>query len=175
MILSLKCRLNEADALVFNSIIVTPFLDVTPADRKALDGLFSAGHLSDASYFLAAYPDKGPRAVLKIGIVNDIGVYADDVDPRREADAICCEPTTGFAGDIQELIQARRGSPRKVAEVWWFHSSPQADQEWHGFRKIFAHTLGELILFAPIMPPSKIEHIGFSKPPGQDLVTMELQ
>ncbi len=172
---SLKCRLNKSDALVFRNIIVTPFLNVSTTERMALDGLFAAGHLPDGGYFLAAYPDKGPRAVLKIGFVDDLGIYAKDVDPRKSAEAVYFEPSTGFVGDIQELIQVRRGSRRKVAEVWWFHSSPQADSEWHSFMETFAHTLGEQIFFAPIMPPTKVAHIDFSKPPGEDLVTMKLK
>lgn len=170
----LQCRLNKSDAFVLGNIIVTPFLNVSSSERMALDGLFAAGHLPDGSYFFAAYPDKGPRAVLKIGFVDDLGVYAKDVDPRQSTEAVFFEPSTGFIGDINELIKARRGSRRKVAEVWWFHSSPQADSEWHSFMETFAHTLGEQIFFAPIMPPTKVGHIDFSKPPGQDLVTMEL-
>ena len=136
--------------------------------------MFAAGHLPDGDYYLSAYPDKGPRAVLKIGFTDDLDVYAKDVDPRKSAEAVYIEPSTGFIGGIQELIQARRESRRKVAEVWWFHSSPQADSEWHSFMETFAHTLGEQIFFAPIIPPIKVAHIDFSKPPGKGLVTMKL-
>ncbi len=172
--ISLQCRLNKADALVFGNTIVTPLLNLSTAYRKALDGLFAAGHLSNGNYFLAAYPDKGPRAILRIGFVDDLDVYAKDVDPRKNAEALYFEPNTGFVGDIQELIHARRGSRHKVAEVWWFHSAPQADAEWHSFMETFAHTLGEQLFFAPIMPPTKVGYIDFSKPPGEGLVTMKL-
>lgn len=172
--LTLNCRLNKNDALVFTDIIVTPFLSLAQADRQALDRLFTRGHLADGMYYLAAYPSKGPRAVIKIGFVDDLGVYAKDVDRAKATEAVFFEPATGFAGDALDLIAARRGSRQRVAEVWWFHSSPQAEQEWHAFMETFAHQTKEQMFFAPVMPPTKVAHIDFKKPPGSDLVTMSI-
>lgn len=173
--LILSCRLNKTHALVFSNIVVTPFLDLTTEDKAQLDQLFKEGHLGEATYCLAGYPDKGPRAIMKIGFTNDISVYARDIDIREAAEALYFEPATGFMGDILDLIESRQCSRTRVAEVWWFHGSPTAEEDWHVFMKTFAHQMNEQIFFAPIKFGMKAGPLDFRKPTGSDLVTVSFE
>jgi len=175
IMLTLSCRLDKTNALVFSNIVVTPFVDLNPQAKIQLDQLFREGHLEEGTYCLAGYPDKGPRAILKIGFTNDISVYAKDIDKREAAEALYLEPATGFVGDILDLISDRQGRRTKVAEVWWFHGSPTADQEWHTFMETFAHQMNEQIFFAPIKAGMKTGPLDFRKPAGSDVVTVSME
>jgi len=174
-ILTLSSRLNRTDALVFSNIVVAPFLNLSACDKTYLDKLFREGHLENGTYCLAGYPDKGPRAIMKIGFTNNLSVYAKDVDRRKAADALFYEAVTGFMGDILGLIEARQGTKTKVAEVWWFHGSHMAEEEWHVFLETFAHQMNEQIFFAPIKADVKVGHLDFRKPTGSNLVTVTLE
>jgi len=173
--LTLSCRLNRTDALVFNNILVTPFLNLTASNKADLDDLFAEGHLDEGTYYLAGYPDKGPRAILKIGFTNDLSIYERDINQGKVAEALYLEPATGFMGNILDLIRDRQGRRTKVAEVWWFHGSPTAEQEWHTFMETFAHQVNEQIFFAPVKPRIKTGPLDFRKPTGSDLVTVSME
>ena len=54
-----------------------------------LDDLFAAGHIRHGTYYLAGYPDKGARSIMKIGFVDDLGVYANDLESRATEGTIC--------------------------------------------------------------------------------------
>jgi hypothetical protein len=173
--LILYCRLNKTHALVFSNVVVTPFLDLTSEDKSQLDQLFKEGHLGEGTYCLAGYPDKGPRAVMKIGFTNDLSAYARGIDMREAAEALYFQPATGFIGDILDLISDRQGTKTKVVEVWWFHGSPTAEQEWHAFTETFAHQMNEQIFFAPLKAGMRVGPLDFRKPLGSDLVTLSVE
>lgn len=173
--LTLSCRLNKNDALVFSNIVVTPFLSLSAHDKTCLDELFKESHLEAGTYYLAGYPDKGPIAIMKIGFTSNLSVYAKDVDRRKAADALFYEVSTGFMGDVLDLIEIRQGTRTKVVEVWWFHQSPSAENEWHAFMETFAHQMNEQIFFAPIKSGLKVGPLDFRKLTGSDSVTVSLE
>ena len=173
--LELSCRLDKNHAIVFSDILVTPFLDIGLSDRTSLDELFAEGHLEEGTYCLAGYPDRGPRAIMKIGFTNDLSIYEGDVDRTAAEEALYIDTSSGFTGGILDFIQARRDTRTKVAEVWWFHASPDAKQEWHRFMETFAHQMNEQIFFAPLKPSRKVGPLDFRKPASTDLVTVSFE
>jgi hypothetical protein len=173
--LTLSCRLNKSDALVFSNIVVSPFIGLSPQNNARLNQLFQHGHLKEGQYCLAGYPDKGPKAIMKIGFTDNLSVYAKDIDSRQATEAVYFECGRGFMGDILDLIQDRHGKRTEVAEVWWFHGSPTAEKEWHTFMETFAHQMNEQIFFAPVKAGVKTGPLDFSKPRGSDTVTVSIE
>jgi hypothetical protein len=170
--LSLKCQLSKKHALIFSDIVVAPFLNLGQSDVDLLGRLFRYGHLNCGTYFLAGYPDKGPRAIIKLGKSETLENYAGDIDRQDGGEAYYCDNASGFAGDILSMMHRRHGKVTTVAEVWWFRGSPDAELEWHQLMESFANQMKDDIFFVPIEAGLAIGHIDFQKPRGTDDVTM---
>ncbi len=170
--LNLLCQLSKTHALVFSNIVVAPFLNLGQGEVALLDRLFRHGHLNRGTYCLAGYPDKGPRAIIKLGKAETLAHYAGDIDRQEAGKAFYCEIASGFAGDILSMTHRRHGKVTTVAEVWWFHGSPDAELEWHQLMESFANQMKDDIFFVPIQAGLAIGPIDFQKLRGTDDVTM---
>ncbi len=178
----MKCEIvlspNEASALVFSDIVVTPFIAPSPRDKAQLDHLFQQGHLAHGVYYLAGYPSKGPRAIMKLGTVSNLTAYKSAINAAEAATAIYFERSKGGLvplGGILDVIDRRKGLETTVAEVWWFQSSPTAEQEWHAFMDTFAQQTNDHIFFMPLKPRVNPGPLDFSKPTGSDLIMLSME
>jgi hypothetical protein len=170
--LSLSCQLSKTHALVLSDIVVAPFLHLGDGEAALLDRLFRYGHLNRGTYCLAGYPDKGPRAIIKLGKAETLEPYAGDIDRQKVGEAFYFEIASGFVGDIFGMMRRRHGKVTTVAEVRWFHGSPDAETEWHQLMESFAHQMKDDIFFAPVKAGLAVGPIDFRKPTGTGDVTM---
>jgi len=170
--LSLSCQLDNAHALVFSDILVAPFLNIGYCEAVLLDRLFRYGHLNRGTYYLAGYPDKGPRAIIKLGKAETLETYVGDIDRQKAGEVFYFEIASGFVGNIFDMMRRRHGKVTTIAEVWWFYGSPDAETEWHQMMESFAHQMKDDIFFASVKAGLAVGPIDFRKPRGSINVTM---